>query len=163
MTFSTLIGTLWRNNCDIVQKFLNNNFAIEAVQNYSYDDAFRYYSVVRSLPSIIDHESPKHASQQDYYYLLETGFNKAYLLESRLPTSDQIYGAVNDMQNGIIYSADFRQNLVKSLAIKETIVDGGRFNAAGVEYVRWLQANTNLGWYAYQVSRIACVYVSASG
>lgn len=94
--------------------------------------------------------------------------NKAYVLESDLPTPVQTYvtgisNAVNSMQGDIHYASDFRQNLVDSLDIEETIIENGMFNSAGVGYVRWLQANTNLGWYAFQVSRIACIYVSVYG
>lgn len=94
--------------------------------------------------------------------------NRAYVLESDLPNSvkanaTSINDTVTCMQGDIKYASEFRQNLTHDLGIQATIIDKGMFNAAGVGYVRWLQANTNLGFYAFQVSRIACIYVSVTG
>ena len=45
---STLVGQLWRGNCDVVNRFLYNDFSVKAAQenNEEIDDAFRYYYIV---------------------------------------------------------------------------------------------------------------------
>ena len=66
------------------------------------------------------------------------------------------------MLDDISYAMAFRQNLTNVLRIDDRYITNGSFHAAGLGYVSWLETNTNLGWFAYQVSRIACLYVSVS-
>lgn len=78
-----------------------------------------------------------------------------------MPGPQQLRGAVDGVQKDMDYARDFRkETLIDGLKIAKPNIDGGSLNAAGAAYLRWLQANINCGWYAFQVSRIACVYVS---
>ncbi|KAI0537857.1 hypothetical protein GGR58DRAFT_470116 [Xylaria digitata] len=143
----TLIDQLWKRNCDLVAKFLNNDFSafqattgtLEAIQS------FQYYSV------------------QDYYYLLETAQHKAFLMAT-WPPSDPISLAakinetVQSMNGDLEYSRDFRATLTNNLEVPDHFIDNGTLQAVGLGYVKSLQENTNLGWFEFQVSRIACIY-----
>lgn len=42
----------------MVERFLNNEFAAKAVQEVIYDNAVKYYLVVRPLPPFKDQEFP---------------------------------------------------------------------------------------------------------
>ena len=66
------------------------------------------------------------------------------------------------MLEDVSYAGTFRKDLIDKIGIPDNIISDGHFHAAGVGYVKWLQSNTNLGWFAFQVSRIACIYVSFS-
>lgn len=95
--------------------------------------------------------------------MLETATYKAHVVEPRPPTPQQMYSAVVGVQTSMNYALNFRQKtLIDGLHIDKSIIDDGSFNAAGIGYVRWLQANTNFGLNAFLVSRIACIYVSVS-
>lgn len=96
--------------------------------------------------------------------MLETATYKAYVVEPRPLTPQQMHNTVDGVRSSIKYALDFRQKtLIDGLHIDKSIIDDGSFNAAGIGYVRWLQANTNFGLKAFLVSRIACIYVSVSG
>ncbi|KAI1387740.1 uncharacterized protein F4822DRAFT_291359 [Hypoxylon trugodes] len=143
----TLIDQLWRNNCDLVEQFLGNAFSVAQAEQTSTGTftSFHYYSV------------------QDYYYLLETVLHKPYLTETNPPMSEpslrSSIPAVIDSTNKSFQDAEnFRRSLINDLEISEDIIKNGTFHAAGLGYVKWLQENINLGWFAYQVSRIPCIY-----
>ena len=55
------------------------------------------------------------------------------------------------MLDDISYAMAFRQNLTNVLRIDDKYITNGSFHAAGLGYVSWLETNTNLGWFAYQV------------
>jgi len=105
--------------------------------------------------------------QQDYYYLVETVPFKEYLLRSDPSASEResitkINETTSSLAEDIEYADDFRRNLTSQLSIPDFIINNGTFQTTGLGYVKWLQTNTDLGWFAYQVSRIACLYVSHS-
>ncbi|KAI5917727.1 hypothetical protein F4810DRAFT_716194 [Camillea tinctor] len=142
----TLIDQLWKANCDLVNKFLNNCFSVLQATKGDDEalDSFKYYSV------------------QDYYYLVQTAQHKANLLPT-FPTPDaelakEISATVQSMNKSLDDAREFREILTKNLTIPDSAIDNGALEAAGLGYVKWLQENTNLGWFAFEVSRIPCVY-----
>ncbi|GAP91543.1 putative TENA THI-4 family protein [Rosellinia necatrix] len=142
----TLIDQLWKRNCDLVWKFLNNKFSTfqaEADSPAAFQ-SFQYYSV------------------QDYYYLLETAQHKAFLMATWPPsdpvsTATQINNTVQSMSDDLKYARGFRADLTR-LQVPDDIIDSGTLQAAGLGYVKSLQESTHLGWFEFQVSRIACIY-----
>ncbi|KAI1172043.1 hypothetical protein F4777DRAFT_582327 [Nemania sp. FL0916] len=130
----TLIDQLWKQNCDLVARFLNNNFTTwQAITN----------NPAATLPSF------QYYSAQDYYYLLETVQHKAYLMPSWLPQGYKLNASINatvdDMKGDLAYAQDFFDDITKNLNISKTVIDQGGLQAAGLGYVKWLQASTSLG------------------
>ncbi|KAI1493562.1 hypothetical protein F5X96DRAFT_687402 [Biscogniauxia mediterranea] len=142
----TLIDQLWRANCDLVNKFLNNTFSVfQAISSDAVAfDSFQYYSV------------------QDYYYLVQTAQHKAFLLPTIAPADSDLAAQINEttesMKRDLGYASDFREDLRNSFNVSDADIDSHTLEAAGLGYVKWLQENTNLGWFAFQVSRIPCIY-----
>ncbi|KAI1639313.1 hypothetical protein F4809DRAFT_657806 [Biscogniauxia mediterranea] len=142
----TLIDQLWRANCDLVNKFLNNTFSVfQAISSDAVAfDSFQYYSV------------------QDYYYLVQTAQHKAFLLPTIAPTDSELAAQINETTESMIkdlgYASDFREILHDTFNVSDAVIDSNTLEAAGLGYVKWLQENTNLGWFAFQVSRIPCIY-----
>ena len=102
--------------------------------------------------------------QQDYYYLVQTILQRASVLGTSLPGPEDIFltninNTVNSMSGDVEFATLFKKNLTDELGIDERVIDSGNFHAAGLGYAKWLQTTTELGWFAFQVSRIACVYV----
>lgn len=69
---------------------------------------------------------------------------------------------VDSMHGSIQYADTFRKTLKNDLDIRDSIIENRSFKGAGAAYVDWLQRNVNDDKYAFQVSRIACIYVSIS-
>ncbi|OTA89992.1 hypothetical protein M434DRAFT_398311 [Hypoxylon sp. CO27-5] len=143
----TLIDQLWRNNCDVVDRFLHNAFCLgQATQNGTgLLESFQYYSV------------------QDYYYLLNTVPFDTFLLTTDGPTSPEdtrsdISWVIGRMNKSLGYADEFYQDITSKLNISTSVIDNGIFEAAGLGYVNWLRGSVGLGWFAYEVSRIACIY-----
>ncbi|KAI0903355.1 hypothetical protein F4823DRAFT_635946 [Ustulina deusta] len=72
--------------------------------------------------------------------------------------SSQISATVQSMQSSLEYAEEFRDDLTHNLAIPETYINNGEPHAAVLGYVKWLQESTSLGWFGFQVARIACIY-----
>ena len=105
-----------------------------------------------------------HTIQQDYYYLVQTILQRASVLGTSLPGPEDIFltnisDTVSSMRGDVEFATLFKKNLTDELGIDERVIDSGNFHAAGLGYAKWLQTTTELGWFAFQVSRIACVYV----
>ncbi|KAK8115352.1 hypothetical protein PG999_007421 [Apiospora kogelbergensis] len=145
----SLIDRLWRDNCDLVSKFLRNEFCTSQAQQHN-DELF---------------ESSQYYSVQDYYYLLEYAQNEAFIWKSDLPQSElqlstQMNRAIRSLQDGLEYSMEFRHNLTSPdhLNVSEKVVEAGHLQAAPLGYVKWLRESTELGWFGFQVAKIACSY-----
>ncbi|ENH62278.1 hypothetical protein FOC1_g10015246 [Fusarium oxysporum f. sp. cubense race 1] len=146
----TLVAQLWRQNCDLVTKFLNNAFtAAQAAQTSKGTlESLQYYFI------------------QDYYYLTLTVPHKAYLLKSLDPgesAADQtsaINETVLDMTSDLEYASHFRQDLTSPdhLNVSSTVVKNAKLEPVLRQYVDWLGENTKLGWYLFSVSRVPCIY-----
>ncbi|EWZ81912.1 hypothetical protein FOWG_14334 [Fusarium oxysporum f. sp. lycopersici MN25] len=146
----TLVAQLWRQNCDLVTKFLNNAFtAAQAAQTSKGTlESLQYYFI------------------QDYYYLTLTVPHKAYLLKSLDPdesAADQtsaINETVLDMTSDLEYTSHFRQDLTSPdhLNVSSTVVKNAKLEPVLRQYVDWLGENTKLGWYLFSVSRVPCIY-----
>ncbi|KAI1119481.1 hypothetical protein F5Y14DRAFT_395473 [Nemania sp. NC0429] len=143
----TLIDQLWRQNCDVVARFLNNKFTTwQATTN----------NKTATLPSF------QYYSAQDYYYLVETVQHKAFLMSSWLPQGYQLPSSINDtveeMEGDLEYAQSFLQDIESKLSIPDSVINQGGLQADGLGYVKWLSESTELGRYAWQVARIACIY-----
>ncbi|EMR63736.1 putative heme oxygenase-like protein [Eutypa lata UCREL1] len=134
----TLIGKLWDENDDLVQKFLDVkflNFQAEHPENETLP-SYQYYSV------------------QDYYYLVDyvqykalrlstyPEFNATALLAVMTTEAESIKGSTDDAWG-------FRNDtLIGDLKIPAELVDDGLRVGAEIAYSDWLQKNTDLGWFA---------------
>ncbi|KAF4463084.1 serine threonine kinase [Fusarium albosuccineum] len=147
---TTLVDQLWSQNCDLVTKFLNNAFtAAQAAQTPNGTiGSLQYYFV------------------QDYYYLTLTVPHKAYLLNSSGPNdsaaerTSAINDTVADMVGDLEYASQFRQDLESPnhLNVSDAVIENAKLEPVLRRYVDWLGENTQLGWYLFSVSRIACIY-----
>ncbi|XDG01578.1 hypothetical protein ABKA04_001193 [Annulohypoxylon sp. FPYF3050] len=153
----TLVDRLWKDNCELVEKFLRNTFVLAQARQDVGDPngtfgSFQYYSV------------------QDYYYLLATIPHKAFIMKTELPVSmidlrSAITANINSMSGSLEYADQFYRNLTdpEEIDVPEIAVKNGSLRAAGLGYVQWLQGNTDLGWFGHRVSQIPCYYASEIG
>ncbi|KAK5989816.1 hypothetical protein PT974_08077 [Cladobotryum mycophilum] len=142
----TLVDQLWTRNCDMVEKFLNTTFIMTQAQGREGSlESFKYFSV------------------QDYYYLVETIRHEAFLMAAVThPSQKDVVSSLNDsiisINTQIAFTAEYRHNLTTELGIQPSILEEKSPNRAIQVYMAWLQSNIHFGWFAYQVSRIPCLY-----
>ncbi|KAK9797894.1 putative Thiaminase-2/PQQC domain-containing protein [Seiridium cardinale] len=145
----TLVETLWQENQDLVDKFLNNEFIkfqAEEEQNVTLP-SYQYYST------------------QDYYYLVNYVQYKAL----RMTTYSEVYPTqllsvmteeTAAISGDIDYAWSYRNTtLAGDLAVPLNAIDSGALDVAQIAYSDWLQKNLDLGWFTMHVQSIPCIYV----
>ncbi|KAF9630189.1 hypothetical protein BFW01_g370 [Lasiodiplodia theobromae] len=145
---STLIDTLWRDNQDLVDQFLNNDFLKLQAEGTTENtiSSYQYYTV------------------QDYYYLVDyvqykalrmTTFSESFPTELLSVLAEE----TASMQGDVDYAWSFRNDtLATTLSVPLDVVDAGRRGVAQLAYSDWLQKNLDLGWFTLHVMAIPCIY-----
>lgn len=144
----TLIDTLWRENQDLVQQFLNNDFIKFQSEGLQEDTipSYQYYTI------------------QDYYYLVDYVQYKALRMTTfseTFPTEllSVLGEETESIQGDIEYAWSTRNDtLATSLSVPLDVVDSGKRAVAQLAYSDWLQKNLDLGWFTLHVMSIPCIY-----
>ncbi|KAH9884376.1 hypothetical protein F4778DRAFT_800166 [Xylariomycetidae sp. FL2044] len=144
----TLIGTLWRENHDLVDEFLNVEFV--QIQAEGQDNetlpSYQYYSV------------------QDYFYLIDYIQYKALRMTtySELDPSTLLSVMAEETESindDVDYAWSFRnETLVTDLGIPPEFIDDRGRATEEIAYADWLQKNLDLGWFTLHVMSIPCIY-----
>ncbi|KAL0260204.1 hypothetical protein SLS55_003888 [Diplodia seriata] len=147
---STLIDTLWDENQDLVDQFLNNDFLKSQADGAPEDTvpSYQYYAI------------------QDYYYLVDyvqykalrmTTFSETYPTKLLSVLAEEAVA----IQGDIDYAWSTRNDtLGTSLSVPLDVIDAGKRGVAQLAYSDWLQKNLDLGWFTLHVMSIPCIYVS---
>ncbi|KAL1627136.1 hypothetical protein SLS56_006559 [Neofusicoccum ribis] len=157
-SISTLIDTLWRENQDLAQQFLNNDFIKFQSEGLQEDTipSYQYYTILLNT------------GQQDYYYLVDYVQYKALRMTTFSETfPTQLLSVLGEetesIQGDIEYAWSTRNDtLATSLSVPLNVVDSGKRAVAQLAYSDWLQKNLDLGWFTLHVMSIPCIYVSLS-
>ncbi|KAL1614634.1 hypothetical protein SLS54_009604 [Diplodia seriata] len=145
---STLIDTLWDENQDLVDQFLNNDFLKSQADGAPEDTvpSYQYYAI------------------QDYYYLVDyvqykalrmTTFSETYPTKLLSVLTEEAVA----IQGDIDYAWSTRNDtLGTSLSVPLDVIDAGKRGVAQLAYSDWLQKNLDLGWFTLHVMSIPCIY-----